>query len=135
MLMESQLRWSGHIVRMPDYRLPKQVFFGELCSGNRSRGRPRKRYRDTRKVALKKCRIGPESWEVRAQDRASWRNLVKRGVSNHERDFIAQAVEKRKRRKERQENPPTTGQSFLCPHCNRSFRARIAVVSHMRTHS
>ena len=26
MLMESQLRWSGHIARMPDYRLPKRVF-------------------------------------------------------------------------------------------------------------
>ena len=101
MLMESQLRWSGHIARMPDYRLPKRVFFGEFCSGNRSRGRPRKRYKDTLKVALKKCRIEPESWEVRAQDRASWRNLVKRGVSNHERDFIAQAVEKRKRKDKR----------------------------------
>ena len=54
MLMESQLRWSGHIARMPDYRLPKRVFFGELCSGNRSRGRPRKRYKDKLKVALKR---------------------------------------------------------------------------------
>ena len=64
---------------------------------------------------LKKCHIEPESWEVRAQDRASWRNLVKRGVSNHERDFIAQAVEKRKTRKERQENLPTLLVSLSFP--------------------
>ena len=69
MLMESQLRWSGHIARMPDYRLPKRVFFGELCSGNRSRGRPRKRYKDTLKVALKRCLIKPSTWGVCAQDR------------------------------------------------------------------
>ena len=57
MLMESQPRWSGHIARMPDYRLPKRVFFGELCAGNRSRGRPRKRYKDTLNVALKNATL------------------------------------------------------------------------------
>ena len=134
MLMESQLRWSGHIARMPDYRLPKRVFFGELCSGNRSRGRPRKRYKDTLKVALKRCHIEPSTWEVCAQDRVSWRSLVKRGVSNYEQEFIAQKIDKRKRRKERLENPPTTGEAFPCPHCSRTFRSRIAVVSHKRTH-
>ena len=135
MLMESQLRWSGHIARMPDYRLPKRVFFGELCSGDRSRGRPRKRYKDTLKVSLKRCEIEPESWEHVAQDRATWRNLVKQGVSKYEQEFIEQNVDKRRRRKERLAGPPTDGQSFPCPHCDRSFRARIAVVSHLRTHT
>ena len=60
MLMETQLGWVGHVARMPDYRLPdyrlpdyrlpKRVFFGELCHGQRSRGRPKKRYKDTLKV-------------------------------------------------------------------------------------
>ena len=71
MLMDSQLRWSGHIACMPDYRLPKRVFFGELCSGNGSLDKPRKLCKDTLKVALKKCHIEPESKEVR--------------VSNHQR--------------------------------------------------
>ena len=61
MLMDSQLRWAGHVARMPDYRLPdyrlpKRVFFGELCHGQRSRGRPKKRYKDTLKVALNRGR-------------------------------------------------------------------------------
>ena len=47
MLMESQLWSFGHKAHLPDYRLPKLMFFGELCSGNRFR------YKVTFKVALK----------------------------------------------------------------------------------
>ena len=93
MLMESQLRWSGHIARMPDYHLPKRVFFGELW--------PRKRYKDTLKVSLKRCETEPESWEHVAQDRATWRNLVKWGVSKYEQEFIDQNADKLRRRNER----------------------------------
>ena len=135
MLMEAQLRWSGHVARMPDHRLPKLVFFGELCSGVRSQGRPRKRYKDTLKVALKSCNIDPGSWEILAQDRTAWRGLIKRGISDYEHEFIKLAVDKRKRRKERAESPPVADQLFPCPHCARRFRAPIAVVSHLRTHS
>ena len=134
MLMESQLRWSGHVARMPNYRLPKRVFFGELNTGRRSRGRPRLRYKDSLKVALKRCNIDTDSWETLAQDRVAWRGLVKRGVSAYEQEFIALEVEKRKRRKERLENPPDSVPLYPCPYCNRSFRAPIAVVSHLRTH-
>ena len=41
----SQLRWLGHLVRMPPGRLPLEVF--RACpSGRRPRGRPRTRWRD-----------------------------------------------------------------------------------------
>ena len=134
MIMESQLRWSGHVARMPEYRLPKQVFFGELSTGNRSRGRPIQRYKDTLKAALKKCNIDPASWEVLAQDRSAWRSLVKRGISDYEQQFIVQAENKRARRKDSIANPPSNGPQYPCPHCSRVLRARIGLVSHLRTH-
>ena len=133
MLMETQLRWSGHVARMPDYRLPKRVFFGELNEGNRSRGRPRLRYKDTLKVALKRCNIDTDSWETLALDRTAWRGMVKRGVLEYEQDFIDREVAKRKRRKDRLENSSEPSQLYPCPNCNRSFRAQIAVVSHLRS--
>ena len=94
MLMESQLRWSGHVARMPDYRLPKRVFFGELDSGKRSRGRPCLRYKDSLKVPLKRCNIDTDSWEKLTQDRVAWRVMVKRGISAYEQEYIALEVEK-----------------------------------------
>ena len=34
----AQLRWAGHVIRMPDERLQNNVFFGELQEGKSSQG-------------------------------------------------------------------------------------------------
>ena len=34
----AHLRWADHVIRMPDERLPKKVFYGELQEGKRSQG-------------------------------------------------------------------------------------------------
>ena len=40
LLIRKNLRWTGHIMRKSPDRLPKQVLYSQLSSGNRKRGAP-----------------------------------------------------------------------------------------------
>ncbi|KAI3376205.1 hypothetical protein L3Q82_016713, partial [Scortum barcoo] len=59
----SQLRWLGHLFRMPPGRLPREVF--QACpTGRRPRGRPRTRWRDyVSRLAWERLGIPPEELE------------------------------------------------------------------------
>jgi hypothetical protein len=48
---------------MEDGRIPKDVLYREIVSGERKRGRPQLRYKDVCKRDLKACNIQPGSWE------------------------------------------------------------------------
>ena len=65
---KAQLRWVGHVSGMPDDRIPKQLFYRELCHGNRTVGGQQKRFKDSLKVSLKDFDISTESWESLASD-------------------------------------------------------------------
>ena len=66
MLITPQFRWFGHILRMDDIRIPKQIFFGQLSTGTRSIGRPPLRYKDTLIENLKSCKMGLGTWKALA---------------------------------------------------------------------
>ena len=133
MLRRIQLRWAGHVVRMDSNRLPKQLFFGELTAGTRSRGGQKKRYKDSAKASMKDLSIDPALFEELANDRSSWRALLKTGSANFEAMRISAAVAKRDARKNRTQPAQNPG-ALSCAYCGRHFQARIGLISHLRTH-
>ena len=59
---------------MPDERLPKKVFYGDIQEGKRSQGGQKKRYKDTFKASLKDFDIAIGPSEKSAQE-CSFRTL------------------------------------------------------------
>ena len=134
-LGRSRLRWCGHLARMPDSRIPKAIFFGELCQGKRTTGGQHKRYKDVFKATLKSHNIDHTHWERLSEDRDEWRLLCHSGSEHFETNRTAMLVEKRRRRHMRHDEPDHNNNVFICHVCNRSCASRIGLFSHARTHS
>ena len=129
MILRRQLRWAGHVVRMPVDRLPRQVMYGELETGRRSAGGQRKRFKDNLKRSLKQFNLDPNSFERDASDRTEWKNLVSTGASGFASAYDAAAIARSARR----HNPPTDG-AHPCNECDRRFVSLAGLRSHLRAH-
>ena len=62
-LGNKRLRWLGHVSRMPNNRIPKQILFGELANGKRQIGRPKLKYKDLCKRSLNEFMLNHKTWE------------------------------------------------------------------------
>nr|VZI28741.1 unnamed protein product [Spirometra erinaceieuropaei] len=135
MLRQIQLRWSGHLVRMDDERLPKRLFYGDVATGSRRQGGQIRRYKDTLMSSLKRLHINPTNWKELARDRPTWRRTVKAGAAIYDANRIAAAKVKREARKSQLRPIRNAAAQPLptCPRCQRTFRARIGLVGHLRT--
>nr|XP_049580441.1 charged multivesicular body protein 1a isoform X3 [Syngnathus scovelli] len=73
----SQMRWLGHLIRMPPGRLPGEVF--RACpTGRRPRGRPRTRWRDyVSQLAWERLGIPRDELDEVAGEREVWESLLK----------------------------------------------------------
>nr|VZI46776.1 unnamed protein product [Spirometra erinaceieuropaei] len=141
-----QLRWSDHLVRMDDKRLPKRLFYRDVATGSRSQGGQIRRYMDN----LKRLQIIPTKWEEIEHDCPTWRRAVKTGAAIYEANRFAAAKAKCKERKSqlcsatvtRATTDTTTtspdssdeDQDYTCPHCDRTFTSHIGLVGHSRIH-
>ena len=133
-MRKAQLRWAGHVSRMPDDRIPKQLLYGELGHGKRTVGGQRKRFKDSLKVSLKGFNISTESWESLASGRPRWRHLITKGANTAEERSSLQAEQKRAASKVRATSTNSTTPTYFCPTCGRGFLARIGLISHLRKH-
>ena len=136
LLKLAQLRWTGHVTRMPDERLPMKDLYGELQEGKRSQGGQKKRYKDTIKASLKDFNIPTRVLGTGCSGSNKVAFLINKGASQFEAKRICEAERKRKKRKARAKGPSSdTAQSeFTCSICNRQFRDKIGLYSHQRTH-
>ncbi|KAJ7408048.1 hypothetical protein WISP_122961 [Willisornis vidua] len=114
MLMRTELRWAGHVSRMGDHRLPKIVLYGELATGCRKRGAPKKRYKDSLKQHLSLGHIDCHQWSTLASSRDSWRHTIHDAASSFENARRVSLEEKRKQRKNHVLPIPPGGDFLLC---------------------
>ncbi|XP_049764393.1 uncharacterized protein LOC126092712 [Schistocerca cancellata] len=138
LIIKHQLRWSGHIVRMDDSRLPKAVFYSQLSCGKRRKGGQHLRYKDTIKRHLTACGIPSNRWEELALRRSEWRSTVHKSIEQFEQKRVMDLDAKRELRKS-QLKPVYTytynsaGQLHCAP-CNRIFKAKFGFASHIRAY-
>ena len=131
LLRQRRLGWLGHVRRMEDGRIPKDILYGELALGGRTTRRPRLRYKDVSKRDMKAVDIETMSWEGLAADRTEWRSALKQHLETGEDKLMAAAADKRAHRKEGSSSirPETTHRYDVC---NKDCHSRIGLFSHKR---
>ena len=135
LLLRNGLRWVGHILRMPDTRMPKQVLYGQLTEGSRNVGRPKLRFKDHIKQAMKKFNMTPASLENVAADRSRWRQAVHKGADHFEGERNRARIEQSRRRHARPIAATNDADpDLVCPECGRVCGSRLGLLSHRRAH-
>lgn len=77
---QAQLRWLGHIMRMGEDRLVKQVFEARE-TGKRKRGRPRRLWKEEVRLAAEERGVKWEKIKELVEDRKKWRDVWKKMTS------------------------------------------------------
>ena len=116
LLRQPRLRWLGHVRRMEDGRIPKDILYGELALGRRTTARPHLRYKDVCIRDMEAVDIDTMSWEALASDRTKWRSALKQHLKTGEDKLMAAAADKRACRKEGSSSirPETTHRCDVC---------------------
>jgi hypothetical protein len=72
-IKRQRISWLGHLEKMEEDRMPKNIFTQEL-EGTRRRGRPRKGWREEVERDLQV--LGMRRWRELVIDRGKWRGFV-----------------------------------------------------------
>nr|VZI09500.1 unnamed protein product [Spirometra erinaceieuropaei] len=115
-------------------QMVRQLHDGDVATGSRRQGGQIRRYKDTLKSALKRLKINRTDWEELALDRPTWSRIVKTGTAIYEANLVAAAKVKREARKSqiRPVRNADTQPLPTCSRCQRTLRARIGLVEHLR---
>jgi hypothetical protein len=78
-IKRQRIRWLGHLERMKEDRMPKNIFTREL-EGTRRRGKPRKGQRE--KVERDLQVLGVRRWRELLIDRGKWRGIFRQAKAH-----------------------------------------------------
>ena len=81
LLLQQQLKWPGHVIRMLSNCITCSVLYGVLVC-QRSKGGQNKCFRDYIKACLKKCSIPFSQLETVVADQDSWKSTCEIGLTN-----------------------------------------------------
>ena len=134
MVILNQLRWTGHVVRMNNDRLPKRLLYGEFANGKRPRRKPRKRYKDCISQNIKATGMDSGNWEEKTIDRVCWRSSVKEGCAFFEQTRTENEKIKRSLRKGTATDLPSDLVVWKCDVCDRILKSKAGYVNHVKSH-
>ena len=80
-LKGERISWLGHLERMEEDRMPKNIFTEEL-EGMRRRGRPRKVWKEEAERDLQV--MGVRRWRKLVADRKKWKDIVRQAKTHSE---------------------------------------------------
>ena len=127
MLIKSQMRWVGHVIRMEDCRIPKSLIYGQFSGHTRKIGRPLLWFKDKIKANIKNLQL-PNDWENLCLDRVTWRSTYHKSLGTFEKNRLAH---KATLRQNRNSIPPISPQ-LQCPSCHFKARSNAGLATHKR---
>ncbi|CAI9744106.1 Hypothetical predicted protein [Octopus vulgaris] len=75
------MRRGGHIIRMADERMLKQLFYVELAEGKRYWSKTKTRFKDSIRTTMKSLGMDPEDIETLALDRVRLKRDLRKNVT------------------------------------------------------
>jgi hypothetical protein len=74
----NRLRWAGHVIRLEEQNLARQVFAAEI-EGRRQKGRPKLKWEDGLTGDAKK--LGERHWRSIARNMDEWQKLLRKALA------------------------------------------------------
>ena len=135
-LVQHRLHFLGDLSRMSNDRLPKQLLVSAPVGGKRTAGGQKHRWNDMVASDLKECNLS-ESWREQAQERDSWRTIIRDSVEHLNRRAEDTEKSRRDEKKPRREQQLIDSEKAL--HCDPgcSFQAlnKVGLINHQCSHS
>ena len=117
---QRRLEWLGHLIHMPNHRVPKISLFSWLPQ-TRPRGGPRRRWRDVIHKDLKEMGVPENKWyEKVITSKARWQHICRTSIS----------IEIDQQQKQQQQASDQTPTQVQCTTCQQTFRRESDMKRH-----